>query len=183
MFERYTERARRVVFFSRYEASEFGSPYIEPEHFLLGLLRERSALGDLLPASLTLDAARSEFQKILPVGEKTSTSVDLPLAHTVKRTLMYGAEEAERLGAKHIGPQHLLLGLLWEESLASAMLRRHGLDLASLREKIARGAPIDASIPEDYDAVNALRQKFTSVSRGLKPEVEPAAVYVLRPRK
>jgi ATP-dependent Clp protease ATP-binding subunit ClpC len=183
MFERYTERARRIVFFSRYEASEFGSPYIEPEHFLLGLLRERSALGDLLPLSLTLDGARREFQEILPVREKTKTSVDLPLAQETKRILMYGAEEAERLGAKHIAPQHLLLGLLWEESLASAMLRKHGLVLEQLRMRIVQSGPLDASIPDDYDAVNALRQKFTRIIRGLTPDVEPAAVYWLRDRE
>jgi ATP-dependent Clp protease ATP-binding subunit ClpC len=183
MFERYTEHARRIVFFSRYEASQFGSPYIEPEHFLLGLLRERSSLGDLLPLSLTLDGARKEFQAMLPVGEKSSTSVDLPLAQGCKRILAYGAEEAERLRDEYIGPRHLLLGLLREETLASAMLRRHGLDLHALPEQIARGAPVDETSPHDYDAVNRLRQKFTTISRGLKPDVEPAAVYVLRPRK
>jgi ATP-dependent Clp protease ATP-binding subunit ClpC len=183
MFERYTERARRIVFFSRYEASQFGSPYIEPEHFLLGLLRERSSLGDLLPASLTLDAARNELEAMFPVREKTSTSVDLPLAHETKRILAYGAEEAERLNHPNIGPRHLLLGLLSEDTLASAMLRKHGLTLEEVRKKIVQSDPMAATGADYHEAVNVLRQKFTSISRGLKPDVEPAAVYVLRPRK
>lgn len=181
MFERYTERARRIVFFARYEASQFGSPYIEPEHFLLALLRERASVDYLVPVSLTLDGLRRELEATLPVLEKTSTSVDLPLGQESKRILAYGAEEAERLQAKHIGPQHLLLGMMREETLASAMLRKHGLNLEQLREKLAGGAPVSAN-QADEDLLHSLRQKFDTSVRDLKPEIEPAAVYVLRPR-
>jgi ATP-dependent Clp protease ATP-binding subunit ClpC len=185
MFERYTERARRVVFFARYEASQFGSPYIEPEHMLLGLLRERSSLRDLVPLGLTLDAARLELQAMLPIGEKTSTSVDLPLAHECKRMLAYGAEEAERVREKHVGPEHLLLGMLREETLASKMLRKHGLQLGDLRERLAQGGPVSAKSGDDQNAISALREAAVAITLPLSTRpnlVVPPPMSMLRMR-
>ena len=116
MFERYTEKARRVIFFARYEASQFGSPYIETEHLLLGLLREDKALANrFLRSHAAIESIRKQIEAHTTIREKVSTSVDLPLSHECKRVLAYGAEEAERLNHKHIGTEHLLLGLLREE--------------------------------------------------------------------
>src|SRR5271157_5115660 len=116
MFERYTEKARRVIFFARYEASQFGSPYIETEHLLLGLLREDKALANrFLRSHAAVESIRKQIEGHTAPREKVSTSVDLPLSHECKRVLAYGAEEAERLTHKHIGTEHLLLGLLREE--------------------------------------------------------------------
>ena len=116
MFERYTEKARRVIFFARYEASQFGSPYIETEHLLLGLLREDKALANrFLRSHAAIESIRKQIEAHTTMREKVSTSVDLPLSHECKRVLAYGAEEAERLNHKHIGTEHLLLGLLREE--------------------------------------------------------------------
>jgi len=113
MFERYTEKARRVIFFARYEASQFGSPYIETEHLLLGLLREDKALANrFLRSHAAVESIRKQIEGHTTIREKVSTSVDLPLSHECKRVLAYGAEEAERLNHKHIGTEHLLLGLL-----------------------------------------------------------------------
>ena len=112
MFERYTEKARRGIFFARYEASQFGSPYIETEHMLLGLLREDPALTSVvLPSATSINAIRKEIEERTSLREKISTSVDLPLTNESKRVLAYAAEEAERFGHKHIGSEHLLLGL------------------------------------------------------------------------
>ncbi|HVB40821.1 MAG TPA: ATP-dependent Clp protease ATP-binding subunit [Terriglobales bacterium] len=142
MFERYTEKARRVIFFARYEASQCGSPYIESEHLLLGLLREDKALTNrFLRTHASLEAIRKEIESRTVVREKGSTSVDLPLSHECKRVLNYAAEEAERLGHKHIGTEHLLLGLLREERcFAAEMLQSRGLRLAQVREELARSA-------------------------------------------
>src|SRR5579863_613622 len=126
MFERYTEHARRVIFFARYEASEAGRMYIEPEHLLLGVLRERVSLNLALPAGLNLEEARREFQALWPVREKISTAIDMPLADTAKRVLAYAGEEAERLSHAYISTQHLLLGLLRGSTPAAAMLQKHG---------------------------------------------------------
>ena len=117
MFERYTEKARRVIFFARYEASQFGSPYIETEHLLLGLLREDKALTNrFLRGHGEVEAIRKQVEDHTTVREKVSTSVDLPLSEEAKRVLIHAAEEAERLSHKHIGTEHLLLGLLRGET-------------------------------------------------------------------
>jgi ATP-dependent Clp protease ATP-binding subunit ClpC len=140
MFERYTEKARRVIFFARYEASQFGSPYIETEHLLLGLLREDKALANrFLRSHAAVESIRKQIEGHTQIREKVSTSVDLPLSHECKRVLAYGAEEAERLNHKHIGTEHLLLGLLREEKcFAAEILHERGLRLSAIREELAR---------------------------------------------
>jgi len=85
MFERYTEKARRVIFFARYEASQFGSPYIETEHILLGLLRENRALVARVLRSINYNSAREQIVANSPIAQKTSVSVDLPLSNESKR--------------------------------------------------------------------------------------------------
>jgi ATP-dependent Clp protease ATP-binding subunit ClpC len=140
MFERYTEKARRVIFFARYEASQFGSPYIETEHLLLGLLREDKALTNrFLRSHASIESIRKQIEGRTPIREKVSTSVDLPLSQECKRVLAYAAEEAERLAHKHIGTEHLLLGLLREDkSFAAEILHERGLRLSTLREELSR---------------------------------------------
>ncbi len=138
MFEKYTENARRVVFFARYEASQFGSPYIEPEHLLLGLLRQDKALTNrLLRSHASIETIRKQIEGRTAIREKVSTSVDLPLSNECKRVLAYAADEAERLSHKHIGAEHLLLGLLREEKcFAAEILHECGLKLAAIREEL-----------------------------------------------
>src|SRR5881409_2290092 len=142
MFERYTERARRVIFFARYEASQFGSTTIETEHLLLGLIREDKNLTNrFLRDHSSIESIRKQIEGRTTIREKVSTSVDLPLSQECKRVLAYAAEEAERLSHKHIGTEHLLLGLLREEkSFAAEILHERGLRLSTLREEIARSA-------------------------------------------
>ncbi|HWZ82749.1 MAG TPA: Clp protease N-terminal domain-containing protein [Terriglobales bacterium] len=144
MFERYTEKARRVIFFSRYEASHYGSPYIETEHLLLGLIREHPELVRLLPSG-SAESIRKQVDDHTVVNKKVSISVDLPLSNECKRVLTYGAEEAGRLSHRHIGTEHLLLGLLREEnSFAAAMLSERGMTLEQLRERFAQ-SPLEGS--------------------------------------
>ena len=140
MFERYTEKARRVIFFARYEASQFGSPYIETEHLLLGLIREDKALANrFLRSHAAVESIRKQIEAHTTIREKVSTSVDLPLSHECKRVLAYAAEEAERLSHKHIGTEHFLLGLLREEKcFAAEILHERGLRLATIREELTR---------------------------------------------
>ena len=138
MFERYTEKARRCIFFARYEASMFGSPYIETEHLLLGILREDKALANRVLRSFdAIESIRKQIEASTTIREKVSTSVDLPLSHECRRVLAYGAEEAERLNQEHIAPEHMLLGLLREEKcFAAGLLRERGLTLAQVRGDI-----------------------------------------------
>src|SRR5512143_2735223 len=116
MFERYTEKARRVIFFARYEASQFGSPYIETEHLLLGLLREDKALANrFLRSHAAIESIRKQIEAHTTVREKVPSSVDLPLGHFCKLVLAYASEVFEWLNHYHSGTEHLLLGLLREE--------------------------------------------------------------------
>ncbi len=140
MFERYTEKARRVIFFARYEASQFGSPYIETEHLLLGMLREDKALTNrFLRSHASVESIRKQIEAHTTVRESVPTSVDLPLSDECKRVLAFAAEEAEQLGHKHIGTEHLLLGLLREEEcFATEILRDRGLRHGIIRDELAR---------------------------------------------
>lgn len=139
MFERFTEKARRVVFFARFEASQYGSPYIETEHFLLGLLREDSNVAKLLPETKSLDQIRGEIEQCIERRERISTSVEVPLTAECKRILNSAAEEAERLGNRYVGTEHLLLGIFREKKcLAATILHADESGLASIREKLHR---------------------------------------------
>jgi len=112
MFERYTEKARRAIFFARYEASQFGKNYIESEHLLLGLLREDRGLIALLRIP-SEEGIRKKIEDRLGVNaEKPATTVDLPLNPECRRALSYAAEDAEKLGHQNIDTKHLVLGLL-----------------------------------------------------------------------
>src|SRR6516225_80402 len=97
MFELYTEKARRVIFFARAEASQFGSPYIETEHLLLGLLREDKAPANRFLRSHTVESIRKQIEERTTIRGNVSTSVYLPLSHECMRVLAYGAEEAKLL--------------------------------------------------------------------------------------
>ena len=141
MFERYTEKARRVIFFGRYEASEFGTPAIEPEHLLLGLLREeKDLLGTLGNKPLVSpEFIRKEIESHIPKGKRISTAVEIPLALATQRVLANAHEESDRLNHKHIGTEHIVLGLLREEqSLPARLLADAGLSLESVRERLRK---------------------------------------------
>jgi len=141
MFERYTEKARRVIFFARYEASHYGSSYIETEHILLGQLRENKSLSMRLLPLGAVESLRAQIDAHTLRGESIPTNVDLPLSSESNRALAYAAEEAERLDHKHVGTEHLLLGLLREEDcFAARMLRQRGVEISKLRLTLAETA-------------------------------------------
>ncbi|HSF24898.1 MAG TPA: Clp protease N-terminal domain-containing protein [Blastocatellia bacterium] len=150
MFERYTEKARRVIFFARYEASQLGARAIEAEHILLGLLREDKQLTQkfLGNARSTIESIRTEIEGRNPPGDEIPTSVDLPLSATAKLVLTHAAEESDRLGHRHIGTEHLLLGILREEkSAACEILYERGLKLGVVREDMIAAQARRSEIP------------------------------------
>jgi ATP-dependent Clp protease ATP-binding subunit ClpC len=136
MFERHTDRARRAIFFARYEASLLGSPRIEAEHLLLGLVREDKVLmAHFLRSRESLESIRQQIEQHAPARGKRATTVDLPMSQGCKSVLAYAAEEADRLSHRLIGTDHLLLGLLRdEESFAAQILRQIGLSLEAVRQ-------------------------------------------------
>jgi len=138
MFEKYTEKARRSIFFARFEASQLGSPYIETEHLLLGLLREDKTLTNRFLGSLAaIESIRRKIEEHASADRKeaVSTSAGLPLSNECRHVLSHAAEEAERLSHKHVGCEHLLLGLLREDkSFAASLLHERGARLSAVRE-------------------------------------------------
>jgi len=173
MFERYTEKARRVIFFARYEASQLGSNYIECSHLLLGLLREDKGLFVKLLGSARPFANPAESMGLKAGQEKVSTSVDLPLAQESKRVLSHAAEESEALNHEQITTGHLVLGLLRESGPARELLEKNGLTLPSVRAALAgKAAP-----PTNQRTVADLRAQFGAILERLTPELEPAVVY------
>src|SRR5579885_2228467 len=175
MFEKYTEKARRVIFFARYEASQFGSSYIETEHLLLGLLREDKALTNrFLRSHTSIESIRKQIEGRTTIREKVSTSVDLPLSQECKRVLAYAAEEAERLSHKHIGTEHLLMGLLREEkSFAAEILHERGLRLSALREELnrAQSEKMSSNRPKETSLLSEFSRDLTQAA--LEGQLDP----------
>src|SRR5436190_994432 len=145
MFERYTEFARRTIFFARYEASVYGSEHIAPEHLLLGVLREDK----FLAARLSIEEAKKHIEsRLTQPFQMLPTSVDLPLTKEAKLALDYAAKEAAALGNHFIDTAHLALGLLrLETNSAAEILRRAGLDAATIKS-LRRPPPNAARIYE-----------------------------------
>jgi ATP-dependent Clp protease ATP-binding subunit ClpC len=142
MFERYTERARRVIFFARYEALQYGSQNIAPEHILLGLMREDKTISArFFPYrhNLTVDAVRREVEERIVLRERIPQSVELHLASETKKILFFANDESRNLKNRHIGPEHLLLGLVRQEnSIAAEILFSYGLRIQDVRDEVSR---------------------------------------------
>ena len=120
MFERYTESARRVIFYSRYMAHEAGSPLIQTEHLLLGLLRADMVLaGRFLGSPWAAEEIWREIEQRKLVRPTATGRADLPLSTEGKRTLLLSAEEADRVSSKEIRTEHLACSL---DSQTGAML-------------------------------------------------------------
>ena len=197
MFERYTERARRVLFFARYEASQLGSVSIETEHLLLGLIREGKGLTSRIFArsEVVLDSVRKEIEGRTVLREKVSTSVDIPFSAETKRALQCAAEEADRLLHTYIGTEHLLLGILREDrSLAASILMEKGLRLSAVREDVvallnektaapprAKDAPLLAEFSRDL--TEAASRKTLDPLIGREDEVERVQQVLCRRTK
>ena len=159
MFERFTERARRALFFARYESSQFGSPSIETEHLLLGLVRDGSGLTQQLFARsrISLASLRQALEERIAPGDSIPTTVEIPFSEAAKRVLLHAVEEADVLGDRHIGTEHLLLGLLREEgSLAATLLLERGLTLGAAREWFAKSRNQRVAEPEDQETLSRL---------------------------
>ena len=165
MFERYTERARRTLFFARWEASQLGGVSITPEHLLLGIVREgKGATAHIFSAAgLRLQDIRAEIEGRARAGEKTSPSVEIPFAEDTKRALHFATEEADAMNHASIGTPHLLLGLLrLDGEPINSYLVGHGVTLASSRPQVAKGVHDEDPAPR--------RARRTNVSSGTRWE-------------
>jgi ATP-dependent Clp protease ATP-binding subunit ClpC len=137
MFEKFTEKAKRILFLARYEASQQGSKVIGTEHLLLGLLKEgEETIRELFArANISMEMIQAELDTEGGTQEKLSTSVEIPFSDETKMVLKNAETEAERLMHPYIGTEHVLLGMLRiEESVAGKMLLERGMHIEAVRE-------------------------------------------------
>jgi len=139
MFNRFTERARKVIILAKEEARRFNHDYIGTEHILLGLIREGEGVAAtvLQKMGVSLENIRLEIEKLVQPGPATQIIGDIPFTPRAKKALELSAEEARSLGHNYIGTEHLLLGLIREgEGAASQVLLNLGLDLNTVRNEV-----------------------------------------------
>ncbi len=159
MFDRFTDRAKKVMSFARQEAQRFNHEYIGTEHILLGLVQEGSgvAANVLKNMSVDLEKIRQEVEKIVKTGPSMVTMGQLPFTPRAKKVLELSMEEASALSHNYIGTEHLLLGLIKEnEGIAAQVLMNLGVKLEDVREEVLEflGAS-DGSQEEEAEAESA----------------------------
>jgi len=138
MWQRFTERARKVVFYAQEEAQKFGEGYVSTEHLLLGLVRESDSVAArvLERLSVSLNRIRAEVEKQLPRGD-ARPSQDMTLTPRAKRVIDLAYDEARNLNNNYIGTEHLLLGLIREgDGLAGRVLAKLGVELEKARREV-----------------------------------------------
>ena len=139
MFERFTDRARKVMALANQEAQRFNHEYIGTEHILLGLVKEGSGVGANVLKNLDVDLrkVRLEVEKLVKSGPETVTMGKLPQTPRAKKVIEYGIEEARNLNHNYVGTEHLLLGLLREQDgVAAQVLMNLNLRLEDVREEV-----------------------------------------------
>ena len=139
MFERFTDRARKVMALANQEAQRFNHEYIGTEHILLGLVKEGSGVGANVLKNLDVDLrkVRLEVEKLVKSGPEMVTMGKLPQTPRAKKVIEYAIEEARNLNHNYVGTEHLLLGLLREhDGVAAQVLMNLGLKLEEVREEV-----------------------------------------------
>src|SRR6266498_226812 len=195
MFERFTDRARRVVVLAQEEARILNHNYIGTEHILLGMIHEGEGVAARAIESLgiSLTAVRSEVEEIIGQGEAAPTG-HIPFTPRAKKVLEFALREALQLGHHYIGTEHILLGLIREgEGVAAQVLEKLGADLNRVRQQVIQliegyaakgevqpGPPIE---PEDFTARVARAEEIEAVARDVAAEfghesVEPGHHWV-----
>jgi ATP-dependent Clp protease ATP-binding subunit ClpC len=153
MFERFTDRARKVMALANQEAQRFNHEYIGTEHILLGLVKEGSGVGANVLKNLDVDLrkVRLEVEKLVKAGPEMVTMGKLPQTPRAKKVIEYAIEEARNLNHNYVGTEHLLLGLLREhDGVAAQVLMNLGLKLEEVREEVLNllGAGTETDVGE-----------------------------------
>src|SRR5271170_3478694 len=156
MFERFTDRARKVMALANQEAQRFNHEYIGTEHILLGLVKEGSGVGANVLKTLDVDLrkVRLEVEKLVKSGPDMISMGKLPQTPRAKKVIEYAIEEARNLNHNYVGTEHLLLGLIREhDGVAAQVLRNLGLKLEEVREEVLNilGAGVESDEPQQQE--------------------------------
>jgi Antibiotic biosynthesis monooxygenase/Clp amino terminal domain, pathogenicity island component len=162
MFERYDESARRALFFARYEVAQLGGVTIEPEHLVLGILRESpQAILRFATPGPAADGIHDALAK--PIGDKVSTSVEIPFSGDCKAVLQHTAIEADELGNGAIVLEHMVLGILVKTSGAAArVLHDAGARIDAVRAHLKTQVH---SQPAEYPRSPLVSRHWTGIAR------------------
>src|SRR4051794_4822688 len=158
MYERFTDRARKVMQLANQEAQRLNHEYIGTEHILLGLVKEGSGVAANVLKNLDVDLRkiRLEVEKLVQSSPEVGTPGKLPQTPRAKKVIEYSIEEARNLNHNYVGTEHLLLGLLREqEGVAAQVLMNLGLRLEDVREEVLKQT---AQVPAGNDDGSAGRQ-------------------------
>jgi ATP-dependent Clp protease ATP-binding subunit ClpA len=150
MYERFTDRARKVMQLANQEAQRFNHEYLGTEHILLALVKDGSGVAANVLKNLGIDLGRIrlEVEKIVQAGPMLNLQErgKLPLTPRAKKVIEFASEEAENLGQKYVGTENLLLGLIRnEEGVAAQILLNLGLTLSDLREEVLKMGQMSAT--------------------------------------
>jgi ATP-dependent Clp protease ATP-binding subunit ClpC len=164
MFERFTDRARKVMALANQEAQRFNHEYIGTEHILLGLVKEGSGVGANVLKNLDVDLrkVRLEVEKLVKSGPDMVTMGKLPQTPRAKKVIEYAIEEARNLNHNYVGTEHLLLGLLREhDGVAAQVLMNLGLKLEEVREEVLNllGAGVESEEPQAQEKQQGTKGK------------------------
>ena len=177
MFERFTDRARKVMALANQEAQRFNHEYIGTEHILLGLVKEGSGVGATVLKNLDVDIKklRLEVEKLVKSGPDMVTMGKLPHTPRAKKVIEYAIEEARSLNHNYVGTEHLLLGLLREtEGIAAQVMMNLGLRLEDVRQEVLNllGAGVDTNEPTGLD----MKMGGPAAAMGGKPKSKTPAL-------
>jgi ATP-dependent Clp protease ATP-binding subunit ClpC len=178
MFEKFTERGRKIIIYAKEEAERRQNDYLGTEHLLLALLREEDSLPVtiLKKMGLSLEELRMEIERNLPIGSNILTFGDVPFTPRAKKVLELAVEEARLLGHNYIGSEHLLLGLIREEEgIAGKILRSYGANLLGARQLSInlsmRAAPHAKEKKSSTPALDEFGRDLTQLAR--ERELDP----------
>ncbi|MCA1958124.1 MAG: ATP-dependent Clp protease ATP-binding subunit [Nitrospira sp.] len=172
MFERFTDKGRKIIILAREEAERHQNDYLGTEHLVLAILREADgiALMILKKMGLSTEQIRLEIERNLPGGGTTMTFGEIPFSPRVKKVIEYGVEEARLLGHNHIGSEHLLLGLLREEEgIGGKILRSLGANLLTARQLtvtfLRKSAPRERDRKSNTPALDEFGRDLTQLAQ------------------
>src|SRR6266481_364322 len=180
MYERFTDRARKVMQLANQEAQRFNHEYIGTEHILLGLVKEGSGVAANVLKNLDVDLRkiRLEVEKLVQSGPEMVTMGKLPQTPRAKKVIEYSMEEARNLNHNYVGTEHILLGLLREqEGVAAKVLRSLGLSLDLVRLEVLRllGVPAPDLIGHMFQQVWPRSAGIPSATSPPQPTAGPEA--------
>ncbi len=172
MFERFTDKGRKIIILAREEAERHQNDYLGTEHLVLAILRESDgiALMILKKMGLSTEQIRLEIERNLPGGGTTMTFGEIPFSPRVKKVIEYGVEEARLLGHNHIGSEHLLLGLLREEEgIGGKIIRSLGANLLTARQLtvtfLRKSAPRERDRKSNTPALDEFGRDLTQLAQ------------------